>query len=154
MLNQLYFSCAEKYQKAPGHFRPLWLQTVHWTVCLTRRAQTPQRVGLRRHGGLLFVIFTFSEIYGYIIQRLALSGYCSSPPQNIFIKILFIVGVKQLSKRGFCGILYMVTLAGVVELADAPDSKSGGSDTVTVRPRSPAPKKQLSNRLFFIIGNC
>ena len=29
--------------------------------------------------------------------------------------------------------------AAVVELADAPDSKSGGSDTVTVRPRPAAP---------------
>ena len=27
-----------------------------------------------------------------------------------------------------------------MELADVPDSKSGGSDTVPVRPRSPAPK--------------
>ena len=30
--------------------------------------------------------------------------------------------------------------AGVMELADVPDSKSGGGDTVPVRPRSPAPK--------------
>ena len=30
--------------------------------------------------------------------------------------------------------------AGVMELADVPDSKSGGSDTVRVRPPPPAPK--------------
>ena len=30
--------------------------------------------------------------------------------------------------------------AGVMELADVLDSKSSGSDTVPVRPRSPAPK--------------
>ena len=33
------------------------------------------------------------------------------------------------------------TFAGVMELADVLDSKSSGSDTVPVRPRSPAPKK-------------
>ena len=39
--------------------------------------------------------------------------------------------------------------AGVVELADAPDSKSGGSDTMRVRPPPPAPKKLvLRNELF------
>ena len=32
--------------------------------------------------------------------------------------------------------------AGVMELADVLDSKSSGSDTVSVRPRSPAPKKK------------
>ena len=32
------------------------------------------------------------------------------------------------------------TLAGVMELADVLDSKSSGSDTVPVRPRSPAPR--------------
>ena len=32
--------------------------------------------------------------------------------------------------------------AGVMELADVPDSKSGGSDTVRVRPPLPAPTKR------------
>ncbi len=35
----------------------------------------------------------------------------------------------------------MVLFAGVMELADVLDSKSSGSDTVPVRPRSPAPLK-------------
>ena len=35
------------------------------------------------------------------------------------------------------------TLAGVMELADVLDSKSCGSDTVPVRPRSPAPKSAI-----------
>ena len=34
--------------------------------------------------------------------------------------------------------------AGVMELADVPDSKSGGSDTVRVRPPPPAPNKNES----------
>ena len=33
--------------------------------------------------------------------------------------------------------------AGVMELADVLDSKSSGSDTVPVRPRSPAPKNGI-----------
>ena len=39
--------------------------------------------------------------------------------------------------------------AGVMELADVPDSKSGGSDTVPVRPRSPAPESKLYGLLLF-----
>src|SRR3546814_8878429 len=35
---------------------------------------------------------------------------------------------------GFC------SRAGVAELADAPDSKSGSGDRVSVRPRPPAPR--------------
>ena len=36
----------------------------------------------------------------------------------------------------------MPLCAGVMELADVLDSKSSGSDTVPVRPRSPAPRKK------------
>ena len=47
------------------------------------------------------------------------------------------------------------TFAGVMELADVPDSKSGGSDTVSVRPRSPAPKKERLHKVwsFFFISD-
>ena len=43
--------------------------------------------------------------------------------------------------------------AGVMELADVLDSKSSGSDTVPVRPRSSAPKKGSANAepCFFIL---
>ncbi|CAI3643611.1 hypothetical protein CNEO4_2070002 [Clostridium neonatale] len=40
---------------------------------------------------------------------------------------------------------FLLVHAGVMELADVLDSKSSGSDTVPVRPRSPAPLF-LSNR--------
>ncbi len=42
-------------------------------------------------------------------------------------------------------ILYKVKekTAGVMELADVPDSKSGGSDTVRVRPPPPAPLRRV-----------
>ena len=38
----------------------------------------------------------------------------------------------------------------MVELADALDSKSSGSDTIPVRPRSAAPKMQPFAASFFI----
>ena len=44
-------------------------------------------------------------------------------------------------------IVCSIEYAGVMELADVLDSKSSGSDTVSVRPRSPAPKKQRGNSL-------
>ena len=43
-----------------------------------------------------------------------------------------------------CIILAFGIPAGVMELADVPDSKSGGSDTVRVRPPLPAPNKNES----------
>ena len=43
-----------------------------------------------------------------------------------------------------------------MELADVLDSKSSGSDTVPVRPRSPAPTKRprLSGETFFVGAGC
>ena len=48
--------------------------------------------------------------------------------------------------------IIIVLCAGVMELADVSDSKSDGSDTVPVRPRSPAPGEQVlvSRACFFI----
>ena len=40
-------------------------------------------------------------------------------------------------------------IAGMMELADVPDSKSGGSDTVRVRPPLPAPVKALVSASAF-----
>ena len=42
--------------------------------------------------------------------------------------------------------------AGVMELADVPDSKSGGGYTVPVRPRSPAPIPRSFERGIFLCG--
>ena len=43
-----------------------------------------------------------------------------------------------------------IKYAGMMELADVPDSKSGGSDTVRVRPPLPAPNRYNPNRIFLI----
>ena len=54
----------------------------------------------------------------------------------------------------FAKVLYNIkcNFAGVVELADAPDSKSGGSDTMRVRPPPPAPnKKALLGSAFLFL---
>ena len=49
--------------------------------------------------------------------------------------------------------LYLFGSAEVMELADVPDSKSGGSDTVWVRVPPSAPNKKVRLvRAFFVFG--
>ena len=45
-------------------------------------------------------------------------------------------------------------LAGVMELADVLDSKSSGSDTVPVRPRPPAPKRNDNFQQKIVVSFC
>ncbi len=59
----------------------------------------------------------------------------------------------RLTNCELCDIIIKVILeklffAGVMELADVPDSKSGGSDTVRVRPPPPAPQVRLLSFVF------
>lgn len=67
---------------------------------------------------------------------------------------------KQVNAEFTCSLLdkmkkYAIIImlcAGVMELADVSDSKSDGSDTVPVRPRSPAPGEQvLVSRACFLL---
>ena len=51
----------------------------------------------------------------------------------------------------FSVVIFTALYAGVMELADVLDSKSSGSDTVSVRPRSPAPTPQFSLRGIFYL---
>ena len=98
-------------------------------------------------------------IYGPVVKRLrhrpftavTRVRFSSGSPQSTCNKqVLF--SLVSLLKRNFYNskinidfsetIYYnsSVIFAGVMELADVLDSKSSGSDTVPVRPRSPAPK--------------
>ena len=61
----------------------------------------------------------------------------------LFLKIFFKISKKGIafSKKLCYNNRATYEYAGVMELVDVLDSKSCGSDTVSVRPRSPAPTK-------------
>ena len=71
----------------------------------------------------------------------------------LFLKIFFKISKKGIafSKKLCYNNRATYEYAGVMELVDVLDSKSCGSDTVSVRPRSPAPKTTIKRLSFFII---
>lgn len=68
----------------------------------------------------------------------------------LFLKIFFKISKKGIafSKKLCYNNRATYEYAGVMELVDVLDSKSCGSDTVSVRPRSPAPKKRAIRLVF------
>ena len=54
------------------------------------------------------------------------------------------------ARSNMCYTILSANHAGVMELADVPDSKSGGSDTVRVRPPPPAPRQSPFARLRIV----
>ena len=104
-------------------------------------------------------VFILSGLYhnharrGNIFFIFVKAGAVFCRAELIFKKALQIIAVCDIISRYLrCGadMLHKYGIAGMMELADVPDSKSGGSDTVRVRPPLPAPNRYNPNRIFLI----
>ena len=85
----------------------------------------------------------FSNIFYFCINTHIIYPLFMHNDEKLKLHLIF--------RKKNCIIIQNKSFAGVMELADVPDSKSGGSDTVPVRPRSPAPENPVLRKRGFLI---